>query len=194
MKLILLVGIFALALSLAACDQGKEVPNLEVIEAPSVAETVAKEVTVCDLKNDPAKYNRVQVKVTGYYSRGFEESELFDPGCKSRQWIWVDMGGKRSIDVMYCCGFTPSPTREEELEVEGVQLPIVEDASFNKYDELLAKGTNVKATVIGTYFSGEEQHYPNGETAWAGYGHMGIGTLFVVQQVLSVEPTNTKRR
>ena len=100
------------------------------VEAPSTAETKAQEVSVCDLKNDPAKYNHSMVKVSGYFSRGFEDSTLYDPRCKSRQWIWVELGGKRSVDVMYCCGFTPSSTREEELEVEGIKLPLTEDANF----------------------------------------------------------------
>jgi hypothetical protein len=155
------------------------------VEVPNDAtENKPLDVSVCDLKNDPAKYNHSLVKLTGYFSRGFEDSNLFDPACKSNQFIWVDLGGKRSINVMYCCGFSPKPYREQELEVEGIKLPLTEDAIFNQYDKALAKGKNVKATVIGTFFSGEKVKYPGG-TFYSGYGHMGIGSLFVVQQVLS---------
>lgn len=174
-----------------------ETPGMEVlkIEAPSVAETKAQEPSVCDLKNDPPKYNKSIVKVTGYFSRGFEDSSLYDPSCKSHQWIWVELGGKRSINVMYCCGFTPKPTREEELEVEGMKLSLTEDAKFTKYDKLLAHGKNVKATVIGTFLSGEKTQFSEDTPVfYGGYGHMGIGSLFVVQQVLSVETTKIKDR
>ena len=165
-------------------------PALAQVKAPAAA-IKALEVSVCDLKSDPAKYNHLLVKITGYFSRGFEDSTLYDPGCKSRQFIWVDMGGKRSINVMYCCGFSPKPTRDKELEVEGVKLPLTEDATFNQYDKSLAEGNNVKATVIGTFFSGKKEQYPGG-TSYSGYGHMGIGSLFIVQQVLSSEVTEVK--
>ncbi len=165
------------------------------VEAPSTAETKAKETSVCELKNDPAKFNHSIVKVSGYFSRGFEDSSLYDPSCKARQWIWVELGGKKSIGVMYCCGFTPKRTREEELEVEGIKLPLTEDANFAKYDRFLADGKNVKATVIGTFFSGEKIQYSNDAPVfYGGYGHMGIGSLFVVQEVLSVEPTKIENR
>src|SRR5215216_3694831 len=70
------------------------------VEAPSAAETKALEVSVCDLKNDPAKYNHSSVKISGYFSRGFENSSLYDPGCKSDQSIWVELGGRKSVDVI----------------------------------------------------------------------------------------------
>ncbi len=96
---------------------------------------------------------------------------------------------------MYCCGFTPKPTRDEELEVEGIRLPLVEDSNFTKYDDLLARGKDVKATVIGTFFSGERIQFSEAAPAfYGGYGHMGNGSLFVVQEVLSVNTTKTQNR
>ena len=169
--------------------------DIAQVAAPSALETIAQDVSVCDLKNEPAKYNHSLVKLTGYFSRGFEDSTLYDPTCKSNQWIWVELGGKRSIGVMYCCGFTPERVREQELEVEGVKLPLTEDATFNQYDEWLSKGKNVKATVIGTFFSGKKVQYSKDSPAfYGGYGHMGIGSLFIVQQVLSSEVTKTKNK
>jgi len=168
-------------------------PQITPIKAPSIAETVAEEVSVCDLKDAPAKYNHSVVKVSGYFSRGFEDSSLYDPRCKSRQWIWVELGGKKSVGVMYCCGFSPKRTREDELEVEGIKLSLTEDANFTKYDNFLADRKNVKATVIGTFFSGKKTQYTkDGPAVYEGYGHMGIGSLFIVQQVLSVEVTKTE--
>jgi hypothetical protein len=116
-----------------------EEPAIAQVKAPSVEETKAQDVSVCDLKNDPAKYNHSLVKISGYFSRGFEDSTLYDPTCKTRQWIWVELGGRRSIGVMYCCGFTPKRTREEELKVEGIKLPLMEDETFNRYDNLFGK-------------------------------------------------------
>jgi len=169
--------------------------QIQQVDPPASMETKALEVSVCDLKNDPAKYNHSVVKVTGYFSRGFEDSTLYDPTCKTNQWIWVELGGKRSVNVMYCCGFTPKSTREKELVVEGIKLPLTDDASFAKYDKLLAAGKNVKATVTGTFFSGKKTQWSeNAPVYYGGYGHMGIGSLFVVQQVHSVEPTKIENR
>jgi len=169
--------------------------QVQHVDAPSIIETKAREVSVCDLKNDPAKYNRSAVKVTGYFSRGFEDSTLYDTSCKSDQWIWVELGGKRSVNVMYCCGFTPKSTREEELVVEKLKLPLTEDRNFTEYDKFLAAGKNVKATVIGTFFSGEKTQWSeNAPVYYGGYGHMGIGSLFVVQEVHSVETTKIENR
>jgi hypothetical protein len=101
--------------------------------------------------------------------------------------------GRGRTDVMYCCDFTPSPERTEDLQVEDIRLPIDEDANFNKYDKLLASGKRVKDTVIGTFFSGNKRHHDiDGPTYYGGYGHRGIGSLFVVQKVLAVEPTQVK--
>lgn len=189
--------ILALLIATSGCANDAQLAeaNVAPVEAPSEIETKSQDVTVCDLKSEPARFNHLVVKVSGYFSRGFEDSTLYDPACKSNQWIWVDMGGKRSIGVMYCCGFTPKREREEELKVEGIRLPIIEDTNFNKYDTLLAEGKQVKATVIGTFFSGEKTQYSDDAPVfYGGYGHMGIGSLFIVQQVLSVEVTKVENK
>ena len=96
----------------SSCTLNAQMPK---IDAPSVAETEVRNVSVCDLKNDPAKYNHASVKISGYFSRGFEDSTLYDPVCNSQQWIWVELAGKRSVGVMYCCGFTPKKERRSRV-------------------------------------------------------------------------------
>jgi hypothetical protein len=129
------------------------------------------------------------VKVSGYFSRGFENSSLYDLSCKSNQSIWVELGGKQSVNVVYCCGVTARSTRKKELKVEGIKLPLTEDANFARYNKLFAGGRDVKATVIGTFFSGEKMQFSkDAPTFYGGYGHMGMSSLFVVQQVISAEP------
>jgi hypothetical protein len=143
-------------------------------------------VSVCDLNNDPAKYNHSLVRLNGYFSRGFEDSFLYDPSCKSDQLIWVELGGKRSVGVMICCHFGPSRVRDKELEVEGIQLPLTENATFNRYDNLLADGKLVRATVVGTFFSGHKiPRSENEPSTYIGYGHRGGFSMLVVQQVLT---------
>ncbi|MFZ1702416.1 MAG: hypothetical protein WBO10_16690 [Pyrinomonadaceae bacterium] len=176
------------AIAFSGCSPYSRIPE---VVPPSTAGTTAQDVTVCDLKEDPPKYNHKVVKVKGYFSRGFEVSALYDPTCESDQVIWVELGGKRSVDVMYCCGVVPKAERDEELEVEGIELPLTEDDKFILYNKLLSEGENVKATVIGTYFSGERIEWP-GRVGYGGFGHFGIGSLFIVQRVLSTERTSVK--
>ena len=83
------------------------------VEGPSTATTKPQDTNVCDLKNDPAKYNHAVVKVSGYFSRGFENSSLYDPSCNSNQSIWVELGGRRSVNVIYCCGVAAKSTRKK---------------------------------------------------------------------------------
>ncbi|MEP6947053.1 MAG: hypothetical protein ABJA02_14120 [Acidobacteriota bacterium] len=172
--------LLAAMLFAVSCDSSDERAGNVPVPGPLVSSRIpaaAQNASVCDLKNDPPKYNEVAVKVTGYFSRGFEVSALYDPTCKSIQPIWVQ------------------PDRPEQLEVDDISLPVVEDANFDKYDDLLASGKSVKATVVGTFFSGEKmQNRENGPIYYEGYGHMGIGSLFVVQQVLSVETTKIKQK
>lgn len=54
-------------------------------------------VTVCQLSQDPGKYNQKAVQVTGFFSHGFEDSGLFDPSCESRFNIWYEYGGTNAI-------------------------------------------------------------------------------------------------
>jgi hypothetical protein len=105
----------------------------------------------------------------------------------------MEYGGTASTETMYCCGFTPKPTRPVVLTVEGVQLPLVENDNFKSLNNLLHKdsGRTVRATVRGTFFSGKQDPYRNGKTdLWGGYGHMGCCSLFVIQEVVSVLPQN----
>lgn len=158
------------------------------VEAVNESIPVPEKTTICEIRKDPAAFNHKLVEVTGFVSRGFEDSGLFDPTCSSGPpYIWVEIGGKGGTGVMYCCNVPAERSRPEELVVEKVPIPLVNDEKFRQFDDLLQENGNsiVRATLIGRYFSGEKETLPNGEY-WMGYGHMGIGSLFVVQQVVSV--------
>ena len=154
-----------------------------------VAEDTVEEVTICQLAADPAKYNQKLVKVTAFFSHGFEDSDLFDPSCSSRSRIWYDFGGKRSTGTMYCCNVVPSRTRPDEATVEGIPIPLVTDTNFETLDRMLNRngGTIVHGTVVGRFFSGEKIKAADGSDWWTGYGHLGGSSLFMVQQVLRVD-------
>lgn len=160
-------------------------------ERPPVAtkqEPAREKVTACQLKSDPAKYNHRVVEVTGFVSHGFEDFALDDPTCASRNNIWLDYGGTKESDTMYCCGVTPGQTRPQQVSVENISIPLVDDVHFQEFDRIIRSraDTVMHATIVGRFFSGQETKYATG-TFWSGYGHMGCCSLLMIQQVLAVD-------
>lgn len=148
-----------------------------------------EKVSLCQLKNDPAKYNHKLVEITGFISHGFEDFTISDPDCPSWPAVWLEYGGTSSSNTMYCCGVTPSRTRPKQLMVEKITIPLVVDEQFRQFDKLLQRRPDsvVHATIVGRFFAGEQVKYPKG-TFWGGYGHMGCCSLLAIQQVKSVDP------
>ncbi len=160
---------------------------------PQVERDEVSRVSLCEVMKDPAAFNKTKIEVIGFVSRGFEDSGLFDPTCSSHVSIWVEIGGTKRTGTMYCCGVSSTKTRPQELMVDGISLPLADDKKFLEFEEMFQKMPDsiVRASLVGTYFSGEKQKFPGGEF-WVGYGHMGMSSLFVIQQVLSVDPRDRK--
>jgi hypothetical protein len=70
---------------------------------------------------------------------------------------------------------------------------LVSDQRFSQFDKLIQRGPDsmVRATLLGRFFSGELMTRGNSKPFWGGYGHMGCCSLFVIQQVVSVDPQNS---
>ncbi len=167
-------------------------------------------VSLCQVRAHPENFLHKLVEVEVTASHGFEDSMIDDRGCawpKVGPGIWMEYGGTRSTDTMYCCGFFPKPVREKPLVVDGIPLDLVDNQLFKEFDERLRlkhskpqRGSNtVRATLRGRIFARREgiggtQQNP----AWMGYGHMGCCMLFVVTEVVSLVPldesTGTQRR
>jgi hypothetical protein len=70
-------------------------------------------------------------------------------GLKSGPGVWMEYGGTRSTNTMYCCGISPSSDRKRTLVVEGVSLELVDDENFRKFDKLLhPKHTTQRASTL----------------------------------------------
>lgn len=149
-------------------------------------------VSVCELGNNQATYNHELIQVEGFISHDFEDFTLFDPSCRSLS-IWVEYGGRRKSDTVYCCGPTAGKSRPNALTVEGISLPLVDDETFEAFDREIQPpfqsghfGSVIHARLIGRFFAGREETGQNGRKYWVGYGHMGCCSLFVIQQVVAV--------
>jgi hypothetical protein len=132
-------------------------------------------VTVCQLKNDPPAYNHKLVEVTGFVSHDFEDFTLFDPTCPSWPAVWLEYGGRAKSGTMYCCGVTADRNRPQQMVVENIPIPLVENDQFREFDKQIQPpfrsgrhGSIVSATAVGRFFAGRQVHYPN-TTFWGGY-------------------------
>jgi hypothetical protein len=155
-----------------------------------------EKVTVCQLQNDPPAYNHKLIEVEGFVSSDFEDFALFDPTCKSQQEVWLEYGGKTSSGTMYCCGITPNSHHPQDLVVEGISIPLVENKNFKEFDRQTRepyrsdnKGTTLHATILGRFFSGRKGTLTM-PSLWAGYGHMGCCSLLAIQEIKSISPQN----
>ena len=151
-------------------------------------------VTVCQLRNDRAAYDKKLIEVTGFILHGFEEFTITDPACPTWSDIWLEYGGTTASNTMYCCGVTPAHTRPKPLVVQHITIELVADSRFKEFDTIIGKeyDTVLHATVVGRFFAGEKISYPSGRDGWAGYGHMGCCSLFAIQQVVSVDPHTSR--
>jgi len=162
-------------------------------QLPLIAQSVSqpREVTYCELSKNPAEFNHVLVKLTGFVTHGFEDFEIDDPECRTQGFsIWLMYGGTAESNTMYCCpGEASQESRAAPVAVEGITLPLEQDQSFQQFRELLKRepDTTVRTTLVGTFFSGKRQ-LSGANAFWQGYGHMGCCSLLVIQRVSSYEP------
>jgi hypothetical protein len=144
-------------------------------------------VSVCQLLEDPGRYNHRLIEISGSVSRGFEDFTLNDKSCKGRDTIWLELGTQGS-EVVYCCGVSADAKRNSALVIEGIETRLVVDAMFERFQKITMPKHGygkAKVTLVGRYFSGSKQLLPGG-TSWVGYGHMGLSTLLVIEQVKQV--------
>jgi hypothetical protein len=152
-----------------------------------------RSVTYCELAKNPAAYDHQLIRITALARHGFEDFTLSEPDCPDSPQnfsLWVTYGGSIKSNTIYCCpGEGGREARSAPLVLEGVQLPLIADIVFQQFADLLNKKRQltVRVRAEGTFFSGKKQTI-NGSTRWAGFGHLGCCSLFVIQRVDWFEP------
>lgn len=152
-------------------------------------EPKAEAVSVCHLQADPAAYNRKLVEVSGLVQHGFESFVLSDSKCSGGLPVWLEYGGSVNSNTVYCCGTTPGASRGEILVVDGVTLPLIDDALFHRFDNHIRGASSevtFPAALRGHFFAGKKQPAA-GEGFYSNYGHLGCCSLLVIEQVVSVD-------
>ena len=154
----------------------------------------SNKVSLSKLYKNPETYNHKLIRISGLISHGFEQFTLTDPNCPGRCGVWLEYGGTLSSGTIYCCGGLANRESKQQVVVEGISVPLVEDETFRKFDELiqLQQESNVtmtvKATIIGRFFAGKRIENPETNIVyWGGYGHFGGASLLVIQQVVSID-------
>jgi hypothetical protein len=169
--------------------------NLVIANPQSVAaipDSKAPEtINYCDLSQDPAPYNRRLIRLKGTVSQGFEDFSFHDSKCgasNSKFSLWLMYGGNLRSGTVYCCpGEGGQEKRKENLKVEGIETSLVLDPQFYRFRaSLKRKPHRIEATVVGWFFSGEKQTVGD-KSFWAGYGHLGCCSLFVIQRVERID-------
>jgi hypothetical protein len=152
-------------------------------------------VSVCQLMADPPVNNHRLIEVEAFVSHDFEDFTLFDPSCRSWPAVWLEYGGTAKSDTIYCCGPTAGKIRPQELTVENIPIPLIENDQFKQFDREIQPpfrsgkfGSVVHADLIGRFFAGSREQFGKREPFWGGYGHMGCCSLLAVQEVKSVSP------
>jgi hypothetical protein len=154
------------------------------------------QISVCDLKNNPALYIHKLVRITGVVSNGMEDFTLQDPACSQWPDPWLVYGGTVSSGTKYCCGVSAARSRPKELVVDEIPIPLVVDGMFGRFDGLIHRpraGLITKATILARFFA-EYQKGPGDKRPWGGYGHFGVHTLLVIQQVVAFESNDRKNK
>jgi hypothetical protein len=162
---------------------------MAVLSTMAIRLDAATAVSLCDLQNDPAAYDRTVVEVTAFVAHGFEDFTLFDPRCESKEpGVWLEYGGRMGSRTIYCCGVLAEKRRSEPLVVEDVPTTIVVDRTFQRFDDLIQRKPDAiaHATLRGRFFAG------NKKQPFGGFGHFGMFDLLVIEQVLSVDPQDLR--
>jgi hypothetical protein len=179
MRASILLSVAVMATWLASFSAGAQAPA-----AP-------RQASVCDLLARPDDWNHARVRVTGVATHGFEHFTLSDPACPASQStapIWLTYSGRASSETTFCCpGEGARGRRQKPLVIDGIALPLVEDASFLRFRDMLRNRdrTTARVTVVGTFFAGKQSDSvaPGGR----GYGHFGCCTLLAIEQIHSFE-------
>ena len=135
-------------------------------------------VSQCELEAHPAPYTHKLVEVSGTVVHQFEAFVIEDPACKAFAGIWLEYGGMTTSPIVFCCCQVAGKRRSHIAAFEGEEVPLIKDPAFKAFDRLVRhdQANPIQATLVGRFFAASE--------ADRGYGHFGMFSLLVIQQVI----------
>jgi hypothetical protein len=164
-----------------------------LIVLSTVAIATAEEplkVTACQLKKNPPAYNHKLVEVTGFATHASHDFTFYDPNCPSFPAIWLEYGGTINSGTVNCCKTINDRHRSQELVIDNVPVPLTDNQQFEDFDKAIQpplrpgqSGAVEHATLIGTFFAGQQMQDPDNGHYWGGYGYMGCCSMLAIQEV-----------
>jgi hypothetical protein len=160
-------------------------------EQPTQAEQ-PQAVDICELLASPGAYHHKLVRVTGRVSRGFEDFSLGGGNaCADAKRLWLEYGGAEPAQVIFCCTGKQEnpPNGKDPLYIDGIQTTLRRNSMFRRFDIVtrrLRRNQTVGTTLVGRVFAAGTHTSASGEQEDVGYGHFGLFSLFVIQQVVNV--------
>jgi hypothetical protein len=147
-------------------------------------------VTACQLKKDPPSYNHKLVEITGFVTHASRNFTIYDPNCPSFPAIWLEYGGTINSGTVNCCKTMADRRRSQELVIDGVPVPLTVNQHFEDFDKAIQpplrpgqSGAVEHATLIGTFFAGQQMQDPDNGHYWGGFGYMGCCSMLAIQEV-----------
>lgn len=152
------------------------------------------DAAVCNVSANPDAWNHKRIRLSGVVTKEFENFTIGDPACPAAAdavGIWLTLGGRRSSSVVYCCPGEGDGHRSQAMTVDGMTVPLVEDAMLSQFVRLLRGNAEFsgRATLVGTFFAGRRAER---DLNWRGYGHFGCCTLFVIERVEQLGPLSAR--
>jgi hypothetical protein len=147
-------------------------------------------VTACQLKKNPPAYNHKLVEVTGFATHASHDFTFYDPNCPSFPAIWLEYGGTINSGTVNCCKTIDDRHRSQELVIDNVPIPLTVNQQFEDFDKAIQpplrpgqSGAVEHATLIGTFFAGQQMQDADNGHYWGGYGYMGCCSMLAIQEV-----------
>lgn len=156
---------------------------------------VPLKVTACQLKKDPPSWNHKLVEITGFVTHASHNFTIYDPSCPSFPAIWLEYGGTINSGTVNCCKTLADRHRSQELVVDGVPVPLTVNQHFEDFDKAIQpplrpgqSGAVEHATLIGTFFAGQQMQDSDNGHYWGGFGYMGCCSMLAIQEVKDPDP------
>jgi hypothetical protein len=162
----------------------------------AVAQTSPWAVSLCEVSDSPAKFDKQTLQLRGQVYLYFEDFSLRSEACPNK-WpgIWLAFGGDVATPTMSTANDTVRRPGSAPV-VEGVSVSLVKDDKLEQLFALISarRGHDhyyplykVSATLTGIFLAGNRKLRRDGNPEWPGYGHMGLFYLFVISRVDAVD-------
>jgi hypothetical protein len=146
--------------------------------------------SICQLKKDPPAWNHKLVEVTGFVTHASRNFTVYDPTCPTWPAIWLEYGGSINSGTVACCKTLNDRHRSQPLTIENIPLPLTDNQPFEDFDKAVQppfrpgqSGAVEHATLIGTFFAGQQMTDDTGQHYWGGFGHLGCCSMLAIQEV-----------